>query len=243
MGECGPAGSPFVHSFGHTFLFQNSGMKLRPLPLNSTFGLSASTPSYGRQTSLPLSSRMTCTSLERLALLLSLSLSVALLGRTGAEPFVRCSTKVTHYIDTCHLPPSPSPSLPLPLPSCLPAWLCALSNWYANHCTALLATTDGRTDGRENAEWRNECRHRERELCRLLHLRWLFFSLLLLYSGSIVVNPLLVRRPSTRRRDTNTMGNKRRVRMQRSHCSLSPSLSPSLSLSLSPSLILLSSRF
>ena len=119
MGECGPAGSPFVHSFGHTFLFQNSGMKLRPLPLHSTFGLSASTPSYGRQTSLPLSSRMTCTSLERLALLLSLSLSVALLGRTGAEPFVRCSTKVTHYIDTCHLPPSPSPSPSALLPSCL----------------------------------------------------------------------------------------------------------------------------
>ena len=108
MGESGPAAcSPLAltHSFGHTSMFQNSGIQLRLLSLNSPFGhLHRKTD---RQTSLPMSSRMTCTSLERLLLLPSVPPHQHRCPfGTNNSPLARCSTKVTHYIDTCHRSPS-----------------------------------------------------------------------------------------------------------------------------------------
>ena len=118
------------------------------------------------------------------------------------------------YVLYRHLP---SPSL-APPPWRSP-WLCALSNWYTNHCTLADIRRGGKKpNGKMNAEptqW-------QRELCHLVLLRCLLFSRGPCPSS---LREDLILSSSRTTFDTNTMGDKRCVRMQRSHCLLSPSLS------------------
>ena len=152
-----------------------------------------------RQTSLPMSSRMTCTSLERLALLPPVPprrarpqpAPVALLGRTPPRRRSPVVPRKLHIISTPAISRPPSslpPSFPLS-----PSAMCAVKL-----VRQPLFYWRRRTDRRGKAEWLNKCRlptrhrHRESELCRLLRLRCLFFFVLASYSSSLFCEDLIL---------------------------------------------------
>ena len=111
-----------------------------------------------------MSSRMTCTSLERLAPLPSVPPRPPAPPVPGPLPFRderRAAARSSVVPRKLHIISTPAISVPFPscslAPSALPppaapGWLCALSNWYNHHRNVLLATTAAQRTGKPNGK-------------------------------------------------------------------------------------------